>query len=178
MTASRRLWIGLSAALLLFASIQLVPYGRDHTNPPDGMVVTFDSPRTQELAERACYDCHSNHTRWPWYASVAPMSWRIQTHVHEGRAKLNFTAFDPGSHETAEAVEEAGETVTKGEMPPADYRLAHREARLTPAEKQALATGLDRTLAPFAEGGDAHRRAEPGRAEHEGDDEKSERDRD
>lgn len=178
MTGSRGLWLGLVALLLLFALIQLVPYGRAHTNPPDGTVVAFDSPRTQELAERACYDCHSNHTRWPWYSSIAPMSWRIQTHVNEGRSKLNFTAFAPSSKETAEAAEEAGESVTKGEMPPADYQWAHPEARLSPAEKQALAEGLDRTLAPFIATREGHRRSAPAGDQRKQEEEKSERERD
>lgn len=146
------------AALLLLAAslvaVQLVPYGRQHVNPPDGLLASFDSPATRELAEQACFDCHSNRTRWPWYASIAPMSWRIQRHVDEGREKLNFTAFDPMSEEVAEAAGEAGESVAKGEMPPKDYLLLHPEARLTAAEKEALRRGLDATFAPFVELGD------------------------
>jgi hypothetical protein len=61
-----RAGLGLFAVAVL---LQLVPYGRDHTNPP----VTQDAPwpdgRARELATAACYDCHSNQTRWP------PQSW-------------------------------------------------------------------------------------------------------
>jgi hypothetical protein len=152
MSASRRLVLGLAAAVLLLGVLQLVPYGRAHTNPPDGRRVAFDAPGTEQLVRRACYDCHSNRTRWPWYASVAPMSWRVQSHVDEGRARLNFTAFDPASEDVADAAGEAAETVSKGEMPPADYLLAHPEARLTASEKEALAAGLSRTFAGFGEG--------------------------
>ena len=79
--------------LVLFVA-QFVPYGLEHTNPPDGALASFDSPATEDLARRACFDCHSNRTRWPWYASIAPISWRVQQHVIEGRKKLNFTAFE------------------------------------------------------------------------------------
>ena len=153
---------------LALAAAQLVPYGRNHSNPPDGTLTTFDSPATQSLAERACFDCHSNRTHWPWYASIAPISWRIQRHVDEGREKLNFTAFEPQNEHMTEAAGEAGESITKGEMPSNDYLLAHPEARLTAAEKTALVRGLDAMFAQYAEKGE---RADAGeRAEREGGD--------
>ncbi len=157
MIRSRILATGLFTFVVLSIAAQLVPYGRRHTNPPDGALAAFDSPATRKLAERACFDCHSNRTRWPWYAAIAPMSWRIQRHVDEGREALNFTAFTPGEEKVAEAAGEAAETVTDGEMPPRDYLLLHPEARLTAAEKNALAHGLSVTFAAFGEGEDGHR---------------------
>jgi hypothetical protein len=160
MSVSRRLALTLAVLVTVFMLIQLVPYGRDHSNPPAGTLAAWDTPGTGELARRACFDCHSNQTKWPWYASIAPISWRIQTHVNEGREKLNFTAFDPGSEDVAEAAGEAGETVTKGEMPPADYLLMHPEARLTAQEKRALVQGLNTTFAAFVESGEGARRSD------------------
>jgi hypothetical protein len=157
MSEARHVTVGLGILVAVLALIQLVPYGRAHTNPPPGATPAWDSPRTQELARRACFNCHSNETRWPWYASIAPLSWRIQTHVNEGREKLNFSAFAPANHEVAEAAGEAGKTVRKGEMPPQDYLLMHPEARLTAEEKLALAAGLDATFAAFAESGEKGR---------------------
>jgi len=151
MNRSRSLLPTFGVLILVLGAIQLVPYGRHHTNPPDGTQAAFDSPQTRALAERACYDCHSNHTQWPWYASLAPISWRIQRHVDEGRDKLNFTAFDAGNEKMADAAGEASESITKGDMPPADYLLLHPEARLSASEKAALAKGLDVTFAAFAE---------------------------
>lgn len=165
MARPRTLALVLGVPVLLFAAIQFVPYGRNHANPPDGNLVAFDSPATEELAKKACYDCHSNRTTWPWYSNIAPLSWRIQGHVDEGRKKLNFTAFDPASEDMAEAAGEAGEEVTDGKMPLNDYLLAHPEARLTPDEKKTLVAGLDRTFAAFAEKGKKKGSAE--REEHE-----------
>ena len=167
MSHSRAAWIGFGIPALALLAIQLVPYGRDHANPPAGRLAAWDSPRTEELARRACFDCHSNQTRWPWYAAVAPVSWRIQTHVAEGRTKLNFTAFDPGSEKMTEASGEAAETVTKGEMPPLDYALMHPEARLSAAEKQALANGLQLTFADFAGRNAEHAEGRGEGGEHE-----------
>ena len=55
-----------------FLLIQFVPFGRDHTNPPVVQEPKWDSPATRELAKRACFDCHSNETVWPWYSNIAP----------------------------------------------------------------------------------------------------------
>jgi len=156
MKRSQAVLLGFGAPVLLLLAVQLVPYGRDHTNPPAGQLVAWDSPRTHDLARRACFNCHSNETLWPWYSSIAPISWRIQTHVMGGRAKLNFTAFDAGNEKMADAAGEAAESVTKGEMPPQDYMLMHPEARLSFAEKQALEAGLKATFAAFG-GREEHR---------------------
>lgn len=61
----------------------------------------------------ACYDCHSNETRWPLYSSVAPMSWLVQRDVEGGWRKLS-----------------------EGSMPPRNYRMLHGDARLSDAEKR------------------------------------------
>lgn len=137
----------LAVVATTLVAIQFVPYGRAHDNPPVTGTPTWDSPRTEELVRRACFDCHSNETKWPWYSSVAPLSWRIQKHVDEGREHLNFSTFDRGQGEA----DEAAEVVRAGKMPLADYVLAHPRARLGATEKQALIDGLARTLGNGAE---------------------------
>jgi hypothetical protein len=146
----KRAWkIAFWSVVILFVAAQLVPYGHRHDNPPAGTPVAFDSPVTQRLAERACYDCHSNRTAWPWYSSIAPASWVVQHDVDEGREKLDFTNFQPRKKAVADAVNEAAETVTKGEMPLPNYLMLHPGARLNGAEQRQLAQGLDATFAPF-----------------------------
>lgn len=119
----------IGAALLLFALIQLVPYGRNHANPPVVSEPNWDA-QTRAVAKRACFDCHSNETIWAWYSNIAPLSWLIQRDVDEGRRSLNFSEW--GNVETGEI----GETVAEGEMPPTQYLLLHPNAKLTDAEKQ------------------------------------------
>jgi mono/diheme cytochrome c family protein len=129
-------------ALGVIVAFQLVPYGRNHTNPASSKEPAWDSPRTRELAVRACFDCHSNETRWPWYAKVAPMSWLVQNHVDEGREHLNFTEWDkPQKH-----AHEAAHEVEEGEMPMWSYLLLHGDADLPDEDKQALIRGLEATL--------------------------------
>jgi hypothetical protein len=139
-------WIlrGLIAFAVLFVLIQLVPYGRDHSNPPVTQEVKWDSPRTRELAVGACYDCHSNLTVWPWYSNVAPMSWLVQSDVDGGREILNFTEWNrPQDVDAQEIVE----IVQEGEMPPLQYKPLHPAGRLSSTEQDELAKGLQRTLA-------------------------------
>jgi hypothetical protein len=161
----RVVWLGLTALTLA----QLVPYGRSHLNPPLLRPAQWDSQATEQLARRACFDCHSHETRWPWYANVAPASWRVQHDVGEGREHLNFSALTAHNERSADAIHEAGETVTGKQMPPWDYLLLHPAARLTDAERVALAAGLGRTLAAS---GFAATLARPGEVERVRDEER------
>ena len=132
----------LGVVVGLFAFVQIIPYGRAHTNPPTIQEPPWDSPRTRELAVRACFDCHSNQTKWPWYAEVAPMSWSVQLDVEAGRSVLNFSEWNR-SYALARY---AGQRTRERVMPPFKYMKAHPEADLTPAEREELARGLDATL--------------------------------
>jgi mono/diheme cytochrome c family protein len=129
-------------------AMQLVPYGRDHKNPSSRKEPQWDSPQTRELVVRACFDCHSNETRWPWYSNIAPVSWLLQHHVDEGREHLNFHEWDkPQKH-----AHEAAHEVEEGEMPMWSYLLLHGEAELPDEEKQALMRGLEATFGKEDEG--------------------------
>ncbi|NTU86352.1 MAG: heme-binding domain-containing protein [Chloroflexales bacterium] len=148
--------VGLLLALLLL--VQLVPYGRNHTNPPGGAEPAWDSPQTRALFMRACADCHSNATVWPWYTNVAPASWLIAHDVAEGRETFNISEWGRPQNKGDEAVE----TVQEGEMPPWFYLPLHPTAKLTPAEQQQLIVGLTATFG--REGG-----GEPRGGDHDGD---------
>ena len=128
--------------VLAFVAIQFVPYGRDHLNPPVSAEPAWDSPQTRALAKQACFDCHRNETEWPAYAKVAPVSWLIQRDVSEGRVVLNFSE----SQRAQKEAREAGGAVLEGEMPLRMYRLMHAHARLSAADRERLARGLEKTL--------------------------------
>ena len=162
--------------LVGFIAIQFIPVNR--TNPPVAQEPNWDSPQTRALAERACFDCHSNETKWPWYSKVAPVSWIVADHVHEGRAALNLSEWsvtagelneahgeeeenegtERGEGETGEGreqneVEEITEVIEEGEMPLWQYLVIHPEASLTPNETKALITGLQVTFNQTAQQG-------------------------
>jgi len=116
------------------------------TNPPVVQEPTWDSPQTRLLAVRACFDCHSNETRWPWYTRLPVASWLAVSDTLEGREHLNFSDWGTGEHSLDEIADEINETVREGEMPPGMYLMMHPEAVLTDAEKQQLIAGLQRTI--------------------------------
>lgn len=134
----------LSAVVLLSAvAIQFIPYGKDHTNPPVMSEVQWDSPRTQELFNRACADCHSNETKYPWYSKIAPVSWLIAHDIEEGREKMNVSMIGV---QPKNKLKDAADEVKEGEMPIPPYLIAHPEARLSDTEKKELAEGLEKTF--------------------------------
>lgn len=123
-----------------------------HTNPPgDGELVA--PAETSEILHRACYDCHSNETRWPWYASVAPASWLVQHDVDEGRRRLNFSSWqdytsDPET--AAHKLDELAKAVTRGDMAPWHYRLLHPGAQLNDEDRAALTRWAEEEARRFA----------------------------
>jgi cytochrome c551/c552 len=146
-------WAAIITVVLLVL-IQLIPV--NHTNPPVTREVKWDSPQTQALAERACGDCHSNKTVWPWVASIAPFSWLVANHVDEGRSRLNFSEWDKPNRGEVDGM---ARTIQRGSMPTWDYVMMHPEANLTQAEKDALIAGLTKTMQqdppiPGQEGGE------------------------
>ncbi len=130
--------LAVAAALVLFGLIQLIPYGHNHTNPPVVKEPSWDSPDTRAIAVRACFDCHSNETTWPWYTSIAPFSWLIQHDVSEGRSRLNFSDWS----RYYRAMDELGEVIDRGDMPPQIYLITHPNANLSPDDRRYLIQGL------------------------------------
>lgn len=126
----------------LALALQAVPYGRDHTNPPVRREPAWDGQTTREVAVRACYDCHSNQTVWPWYSHIAPVSWLVQYDVDKGRRKLNFSEWDLSRREA----HESAKAVRKGKMPQWYYVVGHPRAILSSAERQAFTQGLQATF--------------------------------
>ena len=138
----KKIWITVIILGILLVIFVFLPIGRDHINPPVVQEPNWDSPQTRELAKRACFDCHSNESVWPWYSNLNPVAWMLQDHVNEGREALNFSEWNRGFDD----VDEIGEVIREGEMPLANYLALHPEARLTPQEKELLIQGLMATV--------------------------------
>jgi len=123
----------IAFAAIALVGIQFIPV--DRSNPP----VTSEVPASaavNAVIRRACYDCHSNETVWPWYSRVAPVSFLVARDVHEGRRHLNFSTWGQYSPaKQAKAVRDIWEQVSTGEMPMAIYLPMHPHARLSPVDK-------------------------------------------
>lgn len=135
---------GLLVIVGVLVLIQLVPYGRDHANPPVTKQLQYDSARTEQLVTDSCNACHSNLTSWPAESNVAPFSWLIQHDVEDGRKILNFSEWDRAAQTD---VGEITEAISGGEMPPLQYKALHPSARLSDTEKADLASGLTKSIA-------------------------------
>ena len=138
----RIVMIGVLAAVALFVVIQLLPIGRAEANPAVVREPAWDAPATRALAVRACYDCHSSETVWPWYSKIAPASWLLTQDVIEARDAFSFSDWTPGDMRP----EKAARIVRERGMPPSRYLMLHPEARLTDAEIEKLAVGLQQSL--------------------------------
>lgn len=138
----------LAIFVLTVIAIQFVPYGKEHVNPAIVAEPKWDSPKTRELFSRACGDCHTNETKWPWYGRIAPASWLVQNDVNEGRAHFNVSMWGVQKKNKGN---EAAKEVKEGEMPPWLYLIPHTEARLSENEKNELIKGLLATFGAKSE---------------------------
>ena len=140
-------WAGVLAVamsgLLTLLLIQLVPYGRAHSNPPVTGEPKWANAQTRELMVNACFACHSNEVDYPPYASIAPISWAVQHHVDEGREKVNYSEFATHPGEAKNSIE----VIEEGSMPPSYFTRfgLHPAANLTDAQEQQLIDGLRAT---------------------------------
>jgi hypothetical protein len=95
--------------------------------------------RTAEVLGRACRDCHSNDTRWPWYSNVAPLSWFVIDHVNHGRSQFNYSEWAQyKSADPKKLIEDSCKFARDGSMPLPEYVRMHSETRLTPEDVEAL----------------------------------------
>jgi hypothetical protein len=131
--------------ILVLAIGQIFP--PDRTNPPINPNMTFETVAHpgQELASvvrRACYNCHSNETVWPWYSRVAPVSWLVAGDVEEGRSHLNFSEWGLLSRDMSRLkLQNACNQVKAGEMPLWFYVWMHPESRLSEQDVQTICAG-------------------------------------
>lgn len=128
--------------LIIFIGIQFVPV--DRSTPPadpysDFIRVAGPPAEIEVILKNACYDCHSYDTDYPWYGSIAPVSWWIQGHIDHAREEMNFSTWADYSQRRADhKLEEAAELVDAEEMPLPSYTYGHPEARLTDEQRNAL----------------------------------------
>jgi len=132
--------LGIAVVAVL---IQFIPYGKDYTNPPVVSEPQWDSMQTKVLFDKACANCHSNKTTYPWYSKVAPISWLVAFDVEEGREHFNVSMWGAQKKNKGD---EAAEEVEEGEMPPFYYLPTHPEAKLTQNETEQLILGLEKTF--------------------------------
>jgi cytochrome c551/c552 len=131
-------WIKRAAIFLVIAilAMQLIPL--DRSNPAETSQPAAPAEVTLIL-RRACYDCHSNETLWPWYARVAPISFLLWHDVRDGRKELNFSTWDRyDAQRKGRKLKEIVKEIKSGDMPPWYYVPLHPDAKLSSAERDAI----------------------------------------
>ena len=135
----------LLGLLVLFGLLQL--FNPSPVNPPvksDFIAIMAPPAELAQTLRASCYDCHSHETRWPWYSRIAPISWSIAQDVENGRANLDLSTWT--TNDLDHALRKLGamsDDVQSGDMPVKKYTLIHRDARLTPDQRQKLSAWLD-----------------------------------
>jgi mono/diheme cytochrome c family protein len=135
---TRRLRTIIGAGVLVFLMLQLVPMSKQ--NSPITQDVAAP-PQVEAILRRACYDCHSYETRWPWYAHIAPVSWLVVRDVKRGRNHLNFSAWDKYSDDPETVIRKLrniDRVMHNGTMPLWYYLPEHAPARLSDADRQVI----------------------------------------
>lgn len=136
----KKILLGLVLFLILAQFVRI-----DKTNPPvvevnDILNITSAPEEVRVMMKNACYDCHSNETKYPWYMEIAPISWWTKGHVNNARESLNYSEWasfpeDAKKHK----LEESALKVRKKWMPISSYLIAHPEARISEEERETLA---------------------------------------
>ena len=135
----------------LLAVVGFISAGRSvrlrHVNPAISGELPAP-PKIEAILKRACYDCHSNETRWPWYSDLAPLAWWIEQDVELGRKELNFSEW--GSYYPATKIRKLqwiDRTLHQENMPPRSYRILHPQAALNQADVVLLQQWIESELA-------------------------------
>jgi len=141
-------YLGVVVGLSVVCSVGLSfvhPFGNPRVEPAKGPGTLLQGAHipadAKKILETKCADCHSNETRWPVYARVAPGSWLIERDIVEARKKMNISKWEQMSGDTQDVL--IGQIIHEaknGEMPPAQYRLLHWGAKLTTADVAALSS--------------------------------------
>ena len=143
----RRIGPELRRRILLVITIVVVlaqlfqPDRSAHSNAPEHDLIAITRPDTavQAALRVACYDCHSDHTTYPWYSYITPVNFWLEQHVDEGREELNMSAWgDRREKWQRHKAKESVEMLEEGEMPPSSYTLVHRNAELSADQRAAL----------------------------------------
>lgn len=132
----------LIVLIVVLIAIQFIrpAYNSGEAKPATDITMAYNVPlNVQQILDKACRDCHSDYTNYPWYDKIQPVTWWVQHHVNEGKSELNFSQFATYTgKKKAHKLEEVSEMVQKNEMPLQSYTWMHKSARLNEDEKQAL----------------------------------------
>ena len=128
--------------LVLFLSIQFIRPRRNNDGMVPGLsfVQLYRVPDSvNQILQKSCYDCHSNHTRYSWYTNIQPAGWMMARHIRLGKSELNFSEFSSYSkRRQISKLKAIAHQIEDNEMPLKSYKLLHKKARLSALEKKLI----------------------------------------
>jgi hypothetical protein len=139
MSIFKKIILGLLVVLILIQFFH--PAKNVSTTPSPSNIATVYNvpPGVSTILSKACNDCHSNNTRYPWYNNIQPVAWWLDNHVQEGKRGLNFDDFTTYRiSKQYRRMQDIIDEVKEGEMPLSSYTLIHTDAKLTSDEKNSL----------------------------------------
>lgn len=137
---AKYIFIGLVCVFIVMQFFRV-----DQTNPKiepakDFIAITNPPADIKKMLESACYDCHSDVTKYPWYSNIAPVSWWMRDHIDEGKSHLNFSVWaDYNEDKANHKLHECEEEVEEGKMPLDSYTWTHGDAKLSKEQREKLA---------------------------------------
>ena len=136
--------------IVVLIAIQLYPVDKPEVivdNPNDLIATTTIPKNIASKLKGACYDCHSNESKLPWYSNIAPSKWWVYKHINKGRKELNFSNWNTYNKEDkAELLDDISTVLYDEEMPLKNYTVFHSEAKLTDEDKEAIINWTDEIL--------------------------------
>lgn len=140
----RKILLGFAVVLVFIQFIRPPKNENTELITVDDISRTYTIPDTvHNIFVRKCYDCHSNHTNYPWYFNFQPVAWWLSDHIREGKKELNFSEFGNYSETRAtHALEEIGEVIGNASMPLTTYTTMHPETAISADEKEAITAWL------------------------------------
>ncbi|MES3017644.1 MAG: heme-binding domain-containing protein [Bacteroidota bacterium] len=140
----KKILIGL---LVIFILIQFIRPEKNISTAatPDDIFNHYPaSDSIKAMIKTSCYDCHSNNTKYPWYAEVQPVTWWLDHHIEEGKGELNFSEFAAfNARFKSHKLDEVMELVENEEMPLKSYLISHKEAKLSDVQRKEIVKWAD-----------------------------------
>lgn len=144
MNKTRKTLVGILILLVVIQTIQPMRNLSDVESPND-ISQTFEvNEKVQGILKEKCYDCHSNNTRYPWYNYIQPAGWWLAAHIYEGKEHLNFSEFKTYTEKRqARKLRQIHDVLEEGTMPLETYTWLHKEAVITPDDRETIYSWIE-----------------------------------
>lgn len=142
----KQILLGVLAVLILMQFIRPARNADSGIMGADISRVVNIPSNVQQKLKTSCYDCHSNHTNYPWYSNIQPLGWWLNQHIKEGKAELNFNEFSSYSkRRQLSKLKAIGESINDGSMPLSSYTLIHKSAKFSADDKRTITDWAEKT---------------------------------